>query len=582
MIEFLAALLHSVSCSTFTFHMLFGRDLVICSCFPCYTKIPTSFRYRRSNEQENRRGRGRTFRRDVSDAELSRAIEASFETANMSGSFHESLSSNAPVISDNGQTSDVDPIIQPFESLATTDFEPPSRYLQALSHRSRNTPLEESSFPPLAPGGGQQRPMPDHEGLPKNTMAENLRRQNKKKVNILASAQANSAEAWPAASRVHVAQAATPVHTGPNTNSAPGLLLMSGQSKPAINQRSARSSYSSFAQAQPVSAHEPSSTGSLTSSSNWGNTSRISHSTSAPNLVEAGSTSDFPPVSAVQKRNQPASGQAVQKVEDVYTANKSMVERLRAALEFDQDKYAAFKDISGEYRQGLIDAGAYLAYVEQFGLSHLVLDLARLCPDPQKERELIAAYNATLVNRSPRENGRPSGTNKGKHVVAESGSLKDNLTDAILSTVRKLQSDYKPSEEEVEMLSKDGYRAAKGKSKVVVDEPRVELNSPSLTLLKGKGETDFRSDGGGCNQNSGDGDARSKQRKKTSKFNRVRLGDGSMAALVDPKNSDPGSDSMKAVIDGNKDPGEGLPVRGVWRNGGGHRLVAMTSKDPRK
>lgn len=40
------------------------------------------------------------------------------------------------------------------------------------------------------------------------------------------------------------------------------------------------------------------------------------------------------------------------------------------------------------------------------------------------------------------------------------------------------------------------------------------------------------------NLNSGTTDGKNKQKKKTSKFHRVRLGDGSMASLSDSKSSD--------------------------------------------
>ena len=47
-----------------------------------------------------------------------------------------------------------------------------------------------------------------------------------------------------------------------------------------------------------------------------------------------------------------------------------------------------------------------LSYVEQFGLSHLVLELARLCPDAQKQKELIDAFHANFRGKNLQENGR--------------------------------------------------------------------------------------------------------------------------------------------------------------------------------
>ena len=65
----------------------------------------------------------------------------------------------------------------------------------------------------------------------------------------------------------------------------------------------------------------------------------------------------------------------------IHIANKSLVKKIRAALEFDENKYTSFIDISGNYRLGSIGTTVFLAYVQQFGLLHLVLELAKLCPD---------------------------------------------------------------------------------------------------------------------------------------------------------------------------------------------------------
>ncbi|KAL8089217.1 hypothetical protein AgCh_038850 [Apium graveolens] len=584
-------------------------------------QIPTSFRYRRSTEQDNRRGRGRgrTFLRDRADSELSMAIEASLDTAN-TDKFPDASSGSAQATPDFGDASDS--IVQPFESLATTDFEPPTRYLQALSQRSRIT-LQESSFPPLvtAPETSQQKTTHDPEGLPKNTMVEHLRRQknknactpvsnqawpavmgNNKPTGALTSTQEwpapmsnnkpidalGSSHAWPAAGRGTLTSGSSKLYSKATMNVIPGSSSKIGQNKPAKNNGSATSSYASLAQGQPSLLNEPSSSSSSSSRGGSGS-SRIIHSLSAPNLVEAvASESDFPPVSAIKK--QPVNVQAVLNVEDVQTANKSLVERIHAGLSFDQDKYIAFKEISGEFRQGLMDASTYLMHVQQFGLTHLVLELAKLCPDAEKQRDLVDTFYANFSTSNLRENGgmglkQSSGDKKGKgkSIGPSSISSKDKLADDVLSTVRKLQSNYKtPLEDEVEILSKDGYRAAKGKSIVIIDEQRAVARTSDQPMLKVKNSSQLVDDR--YNLNSGSGDGKSKQKKKTSKFNRVRLGDGSIASLLDSKSSDtdpePESDSVKAASDGKN--AEGLPVRGVWRNGGGNKLLAKSSKDARR
>ncbi|KAI3449345.1 hypothetical protein Pfo_006010 [Paulownia fortunei] len=545
-------------------------------------QIPTSFRYSRSSEQDNRRGRGRSFRRDPSDSELSLAIQASLETAS-------AAPSSTRGITDHGEITDVESLIPPLESIAATDSE--TRYLQAVSQSSRNGTLGESSFPPLplAPGSNQQNSHPD--GLPKKTMAAHLRRQSNRKVNA-----SSSAPAWPAANRTPAQPVISP-HAWPSINAVSGSASSSGQSRLVSEIGPASSSYSTSGQTRPPSVANSSFVGSLISSRASGSMSRISHSSSAPNLSEResleSSSTDFPPVSAAHTRKSPpAADQASRKVEDVHTANKSLVEKMRAALGFDEDKFTAFKDISGEYRQGSMDAETYLAYVEQFGLSHLVLELARLLPNTQKQKDLIEAYNVNMAYSASRENGLcnvikdGNGSKKGKGKSVDSGNstVKSNLADNVVSTVKDLQSSYRASEEEIEVLLKDGYRAARGKSKVVVDDSPVELNAPGEST-KPKSQIESLSAGGGANQNSGNGDGKSKQRKKTSKFHRVRLGDGSVEALLDLKNTDPdpdpGPNLKEASSNEPNNPIESLPARSVWRNGGGQKLLGMPSRGPK-
>lgn len=563
-------------------------------------QIPTSFRYRRSNEQDHRRGSGRGFHPDSSENQLSLAIQASLETSTTDYRNHDP-SSNVQTVPDQREMNEVDKIVAPFESLATTDSDGSSRYRQALGQSSRNLPLEESSFPPLpvTPAGTKQKQ--NDEGLGKNTLAARLRRRNNGTINVL-----NSAKPWSttthgsASSSSGYGQARTTSKQGlvpssisvgpslaktatsndsvssnassaqvrptPNHGLASSSSASSSLAKPPIYIAPVSSSYASTAQARPAS-----------SSLLWNtsSTARIGHSVSAPNLVERASLdssmSEFPPVSATQKNKLPTSSQL--KVEDVQTANKSLVERIRSALDSDENKYTAFKELSADFRLGVLGTAEYLSYVQEFGLSHLVLELARLCPDSQKQRELLETYNASVRCDSVRENGlnisRSKGSNKGKGKYVEgpdSGSKdkisvrssKDTLANDIISTVKKLQSNYKPSEEEVEVLSKDGYRRSNGNSKVppIPAEPPAKSNGPNDT------------------QSSGAGGGR--QRKKTSKFHRLRLGNGfDQEPDVVPEHED--TSQLKE-----NSSSERVLVRGVWRNGGGQRLVALTQKDPAK
>ncbi|KAG9147013.1 hypothetical protein Leryth_005261 [Lithospermum erythrorhizon] len=285
---------------------------------------------------------------------------------------------------------------------------------------------------------------------------------------------------------------------------------------------------------------------------------------SAPNLVQNGSfpsTSDFPPVSAVQLRKTPGSSQTMPKVEDVHTANKSLVERIQT----------------------------YLVYVEQFGLSHLVTELARLCPDPGKQTELVETYKANLVmnvsqsnswnnNTNLKESSKTSKKGKGKSVDTRNNTSRADLEDNFLRTVRELQVGYNHAEKDAEVLSKDGYRDANDKVKLVIDKSNAGGTS-SGESSKLKGQTNSLDVNGGSSQmaiNNGKG----KQRKKTSKFHRLRLGEESAQAIINQENSesDQDTDSKDIGPKGHDDTTGALPVRGVWRNSGGQKLFTSTGK----
>ncbi|KAF1892025.1 hypothetical protein Lal_00036377 [Lupinus albus] len=542
-------------------------------------KIPTSFRYRHGNEQNQRRGRASTFRRDMSENQLSMAIEASLETANAEQIFHDpSASSSGQVAVDDGNA-DVDSIVQPFESLATSGSVPSSRYLQALGHSSISAPLEDSSFPPLATpsSSGQQNSKNELESSSSNTMAARLRHHGKRNASVI-----NSGHAWPAAGRVPVQTSSVPTQSKLSTNVAPGVSLNSGKVKTVINSGASPSTYASSIQATQRTGHGQWSAGSLLEKRDNG---KIVHSTSAPNLTERnpiqGSISNFPPISAAQVNKLPASSQSLLNMENVHSANKSLVEKIRGALDFDEDRYTMFKDISAHFRQSTIDTDTYLDYVQQFGLSHLVLEMARLCPDPRKQNELVESYNASMQRNALQENsgvcgissthgkdGNASKKGKGKSLGVRGSNSTERLADNFLSTVHQLQSSYKPSEDNLEVLSRGDYQTNKGKSK---SEQQINTNSGSQLITKQNGQSET-STGSLSSQNREGGGGGSKQHKKASKFLKVRLGDGSVSALLDRGHShtepDPGKTS--GLDGGNND----LPARGVWRKGGAQKLFS--------
>ncbi|OAY82794.1 E3 ubiquitin-protein ligase hel2 [Ananas comosus] len=541
-------------------------------------QIPTSFRYRRS-EQEQRRGRGRNFRPEPSTNQLSAAIQASLETAMAEGRVRDSSST------DRRETTQTDSVTNSFESfnisansrtgpvLEESSFPPlsdrdpvepsSSRYAQALNQRYKGAAtLGEESFPPL-PGASDRKNKPntDHglENLAKGTLAAHLQQHRKASLTI------NSSRSKPSAYH----------ENNPSISS-------SSQIRPVPFPELVSSSSSS---SQPRVATNPARGNGFVSppfsaSSAWCSTTnnssnRMKHSSSAPNLAEGGlknqSTSSAVPSST-------SSQVSLTGVEDVQTANKTLVERIRAALGMDEDRYAAFKSISAEYRQGLINTWEYLSYVEQFGLAHLILELARLLPDPQKQKELTEAYHASLRFKGLQQNGNDTlRKGKGKAVVGKgkggddgvARSKKDSMADNFLSSVRKLQSGQREQDVgEEEVLSKDGYRADKSKGPLGTNSG--DYSGGGREPGPGSTSSNQKLDEGGS----------SKQRKKSSKFLRVRLGDGSAAALIDLANEKYNAEPPQTEDPNN--PSDGSRVRGVWRNGGGQRLLANSHKDTSK
>ncbi|XP_010679437.2 uncharacterized protein LOC104894804 [Beta vulgaris subsp. vulgaris] len=534
-------------------------------------QIPTSFRYRSSNEAGHHRGRRLSFRRESSpDHQLSRAIEASLGRGDASntGAGQTASSAAEPLAHGGAESSDIDPLVQPFESLTTTDPELSSRYRQAVSQTSLSGPLRESSFPPLSTAASSSEQKSQQETH--DTMAARLRRRNNTTVlNVAHARPARSRGSAPGTSAAWPAPAPAPAPVP-----VPVPSSGSGQIKPATASGSGSSSYATSLHGRPATGSGISVGGSW-GSRNLGSSNRLNHSNSAPNLVESRSfdpASDFPPVSSAKSNRLQSNGQT-KKTENVQTANKSLVERMRSALEYDENKYSAFKEISQEYRQGIVGTWEYLEYVKQFNLTHLVLDLARLCPDIQKQKELIEAYNASCLSNGAQETfwGSDNSYSKGssssrkdkgkKVIVAENSRSKEALADSVISTVKSLQSQLKPSDGVVEVLEKDGYRHGRGKSAVAAGEMTVELRGSSQHPPAQVTTVDNTKVDGG-----------NKHKKKTSKFHRIRLGDGSGAAVLDVRNSS--TDPSSAVSSGWPKPSGGSSSRSVWGNGASQKLFA--------
>lgn len=430
-----------------------------------------------------------------------------------------------------------------------------SRYALALNQSARGAARlgDESLFPPL-PGSSNNRGAASAQqglqSLAKSTLAARLQR-SKGPVKVLNTARPRPSE------NLEVLSSSTQTWPTPDQG-----LLLSGSSQPRSGTQPTRENGSMPA---------------ISSNTVWNPVAqnKMKHSVSTPNLVSGGSSaqaSSSTGYGSNRSQDPPQSNQTLPVAEDVRAANKSLVERMRSALGMDEDRYSAFKEIAGEYRQGIIDTFEYLSYVEQFGLSHLVPEMARLLPDPQKQRELADAYYTNTRFKSLQENGGGTSSQegnrkkkgKGKAPVTESSAandVKSALADDILDTVRRLQSNHQAQEGEAEVLSKDGYRPSKGVQPAAGPSSILDRDTGSNIKLAG------------AKDNTGKGGS-SKQPKKTSKFLRARLGDNSLATL---DLSHPSASPERPERE-SQGPETGFPARGAWKNGGGQRLFLSNGR----
>jgi E3 ubiquitin-protein ligase ZNF598 len=443
-----------------------------------------------------------------------------------------------------------------------------SRYALALNQSARGaTKLgDDSLFPPLPRSSNNRASASTQQGLQslaKSTLAARLQQKGKGSVKVL-----HTARPRPSENPEVIPPVSSSTQAWPTPDQG---LLLSGSSQFRIG-------------TQPTRENGFLPAASRNSAWNPGGPNKMKHSVSTPNLVSGGSSSQQSSsttygVKKIEESTQ--NSQTLPAAEDICAANKSLVERMCAALGMDEDRYSAFKEIAGEYRQGIIDTSEYLSYVEQFGLSQLVPEMARLLPDPQKQRELLDAYYTNMRFRSLQENGVVGSSSKevnckkkGKGKAPEATEsnatkdVKDALTDNFLDSVRRLQSNQRAQEVEAEVLSKDGFRPkAIQLSSGCSSNTEGSLNSD--TVSKTSGSKDNTSKGGG--NSSGNN---SKQPKKTSKFVRARLGDNSLATLdlscpsASPERPESESQGLQP----------GLPGRGAWKNGGGQKLFSSNGR----
>lgn len=612
-------------------------------------QIPVVFEFRRPGQASGEggrsggnngrhgygRGRGRRGNVQFEPDSLDAAVQASVEQAILDDAVRESAamaasSESAAVVSNGGDTREAQnsfaALSESETDLADGDAPPPSRYASAVSGTGPST-LVHSAFPPL-PGGSSTGGSGKGKHKPKN-------------------------QKGPAS------MAALLGGGGGGRGSGIRILNTAGSRPPSAGSSSRPSSANGDTRGGgwASSIPRPSSTSSEARPGGWTSVSpnqRPQVAASFSNPEES-----FPPVTAAgppsvngrgatdgsngstRAKDTPASGNRVGGVdvvkklsmEELRAANKALIESVKTGLRGNEQAFADFKDVSARYNRGEMNTLDYYRRIIRLGLSSVVPELGRLCPDPVKGKELIDAHAAQLAREQAFSPVAPSSSSVSQLAKTSSGAGKgkgalEGSTQS--SRVSSSGSSRQPPDEEVEVLSKDGYRTGKGKSRLddgnsstlEVTEGRPTSRKPQVLVKATGGLLEPSSDSAhqpgvsgqakvwtceSCTlENQGDSAecvacgrdgpewavasrsgkgtdsaGNDKRKKKLSKFQRVRLGDGSAAALL----SSVANPNPWGVISDVGSPAvpttevRGGFGRGAWANGGGNRLVAGTRKN---
>lgn len=306
--------------------------------------------------------------------------------------------------------------------------------------------------------------------------------------------------------------------------------------------------------------------------------------------------------------------------EELRTANKALIESIQAGLQGNEQAFSDFKDVSLRYSKGEMNTLDYYRHIIRLGLSRVVPELGRLCPDPVKGKELIDVHAAQLA----REQEFPpvasiSNSSVTSQLPKPSSSGKGKVEQEANGRPSGRASPQLPSEE-VEVLSREGYRTAKGKSRIQEEtssstsgvteggneamsrdrKPQVLVKAITGSLLEPTADPAhqqaarslenqedlpeslaYGSDGPSwavaSRSGKGADSAGIDKRKKTvSKFQRVRLGDGSAAALLDSV-ANPNPWGVISDVGNPAVPATEVRAgfgRGAWANGGGSKLMS--------
>lgn len=254
--------------------------------------------------------------------------------------------------------------------------------------------------------------------------------------------------------------------------------------------------------------------------------------------------------------------------EELRAANKALRASIQAVLQGDDDRYSEFKLISAQFRGGEMDANVYLHHVKDFGLLHIVPELARLCPDAKKKEDLLNVFQRDSTSLQMNGFSELLPTSGGSSQDEEVEESKKKQAVGGMSGLRLTDRGGGYSEDNaVEVLSRDGYRDLKGpKSYSSATNKSIQQSKPARVLVKARkpselsssrqfvptltegtltcsvctlemkeGSTHCAACGTAFPSDSkpGGSEVQASEKKKNKKATKLRMGDGSTAFLLD-------------------------------------------------
>ncbi|KAI5074232.1 hypothetical protein GOP47_0010193 [Adiantum capillus-veneris] len=300
--------------------------------------------------------------------------------------------------------------------------------------------------------------------------------------------------------------------------------------------------------------------------------------------------------------------------DEVRSANKALGESIRSRLGDDVELFTAFKDLSAKFRKGILDVIYYCKHIKELGLWDLVPELARLCPEPERQKALVNAFEVDSKGKrlvAAEETQLQLGRNvnvyysndpeKGRgKVEADEGAAYSTANLMAALRLRDRGGTYAEENYEERHFT-NGYCESEGRPRAILNDASSSSTNhdskPEVVLVNGRLPIDIPDQTatshatntwscGVCTLENSElkikcaacensrptavasrltevAERHTKRKKKVSKFERLRIDEESLPC---PPLQLP-------------EPVQKKKSGGVWKNGGGQRLVALAQRE---